>query len=372
MWWNELFRRPGRIYLLLFGFLGKSIMKNLQPRTLSTNMKSNVAFLSKIIGISTLYSSENVFSNILKPSNSFAEELSSLNDSDKNLLENEKYKKNIFNVPPQAFQYPLYFEGTWLCDYDFQSAIFTPTIPFQQLSSDVNVAGFRKYSILKFPDVGSNYKNIIATYSRDITSGKSDHVNENVISNVNNQFLVAAIKNQPIIDNIEYDGQQNPNRLSLSFHDSSSYGRIETFTNSRSSSSVNDQNSITMNDQLPSINSFQTIEFLRQSTSRQRFGERPSQLICDYAIEYTYEPHFNTQTSSNNNSDNLKPKSTSEVTKKLDVTINTAELITNTNIKDMTGKCRIFSYIIPQDDLYFQRPSLPVCLFSYNFKMTKQ
>ncbi len=218
----------------------------------------------------------------------------------------------------------------------------------------MNVAGFRKYSILQFPDVGAKYKNITLSYKRDIQN--KNVVVADTISNLQNQFLVGSTTaaNKPIIDGVEYNGNQNPNRVSLNFRDSSSYGRLELFTNSRSSTplaSTSAAVAAAVNDPISSSSlsppAFRTIEFLRQSTSRQKIGERPSQLICDYAIEYTFQPVVVDTSSSNHNVE---------------------------KVNKMVGKCRIFSYIIPQDDFYFQLEynSLPVCAFTYDFIMNKQ
>ena len=113
------------------------------PRPLSASIKSSFNHLSRVLGISTIISIPITQSinlrGISKSLKAYAIENEENNNI--NILENEKYKNRLFNIPPQSFQYPSYFSGTWSCDYNFQTALFTPTIPFQQIARDQNIAG---------------------------------------------------------------------------------------------------------------------------------------------------------------------------------------------------------------------------------------
>ena len=72
-------------------------------------------------------------------------------------LTNPQYTKRLFNIPPGAAQYPSSFQGLWSTSYKFVDAKFDPTIPMKELAKDVNVAGFRKYSVAFIPDVGKDF-----------------------------------------------------------------------------------------------------------------------------------------------------------------------------------------------------------------------
>ena len=64
-------------------------------------------------------------------------------------LDDQLYTKSQFNLPPSLTTYPSSFAGIWSATYKFVDASFTTDIPLKQLSSDVNVAGFRKYSVVQ-------------------------------------------------------------------------------------------------------------------------------------------------------------------------------------------------------------------------------
>ena len=228
-------------------------------------------------------------------------------------LDSDQFAKPTFNFPPSAFRYPASFQGIWYFDYKFIGSQFSPQFSLKQLSSDPNIAGFRKYSIAAFPDIGTSVKNVEAVYQKDT---KSEFAFEDRSNNAVKSLISFASKSNVNVDKVDYDVASNPNRLSLSFTDQASSGKLEIFTNSRSGSI--------------SENNINTVEHFRQSTVRQRNGQRASQIIADYAICLN---------------------------------------LIKRNDELYTGDCKILSYLQPQDSLFFERPNKPVAAFFYDVNM---
>jgi len=250
-------------------------------------------------------------------------------------LDKQEYAKSPFNLPPGEAKYPTFLEGVWRADCRFVDAVFTPQIPLKQLSSDVNVAGFRKYSVGFFPDLGSDYT---TNFQWKLRNGYA--VEDRVFNLVNTLRTV----NGATVDDVEYDPVQNPNRCSLRYTDSRSTGKLELFTNYR--------------EQQPSLapaafparlfatyrpssqpvtaanvkSACRTFESFRQSSVRAVTGQRASQIILDYALEWCY-----------------------------------FEL----DGGDVLATARILSYLQPQDPLYFVRPEKPVGCFEYAVAMRR-
>lgn len=269
-----------------------------------------------------------------------------------NLLEYEIYAKPIFNIPPTPLIYPDYFAGTYQAELTFQNGYFTPYIPFSDLSQDANIAGFRRYSVAFVPDIGSNAKNALIKFrpSKDSSSASSNSLSviEDRSTNVLSLFNAFSGQFSTEVDSIIYDEKKNCNRLSLQYHNPASTGKIELFTNSRSLivTSPADSSGATT----PLV---RTLEHIRQSAVRQKSGQRASQTIVDYAIEWSLSP--TSLTSSRSDATDI---TASDISKN--------SITSKTIPSDFIGTFRIFSYLQPQDELYFKRPVKPVAVFVYN------
>jgi hypothetical protein len=221
------------------------------------------------------------------------------------------YKKSIFNIPPKAFNFPESFAGTWQTSFNFEDAKFTDQFTMKELSSDVNVAGFRKYGVAYMPDIGKNFL-------CDLKYAKqSNLVLEDREFNLKS-ILSSATEGS--VDAMLYDVKRDPNRCSLQYHDSKNSGKQELFTNYRKQEVLPD-------------GTFHTVENIRQSTVRIKIQQRASQTIVDYGLEWN---------------------------------------LFMTSATEMSGTMRIISYLQPEDNLYFARPEQPVGIFQYNIKMSKQ
>lgn len=73
-------------------------------------------------------------------------------------LDDQTYRKPIFNLPPSEQEFPSYYKGLWDCEYRYSSAEFSDKVQFQSLQRDPNVAGFRKFSVAYMPDIGKDVK----------------------------------------------------------------------------------------------------------------------------------------------------------------------------------------------------------------------
>ena len=153
-----------------------------------------------------------------------AVELDSLSDT--------SLKKTLFNIPPRQTVYPSNFDGVWSSSLNFEGAKFCNDIPFASISENVNVAGFRKYSIAQISDIGSDINNLKRKWIR---SDRGDIV-EDVNFNLKSSISKIMDKYQAEVDNLDYQPKKDPNRCSLTYHDVKGSGKIELFTNSRSNS----------------------------------------------------------------------------------------------------------------------------------------
>ena len=268
-------------------FLPKNAVKSLQREVAATSILAGGLLLTSLPGVSVAKSLQ------------------------KNECDDPAYKKSLFNRPPGVLIYPDYFDGTWATTFQFSDAKFTDQLTMKELSSDVNVAGFRKYGVAYMPDIGSSF-----TCGLRYTK-KSGSVLEDREFNLRGILQSAT---QGTADEIEYDYKKDANRCSVKYHDAKGSGKQEMFTNFRYHDT-------------PPDGSFHTIENIRQSTVRTKFQQRASQTIVDYGLEWTY-------------------------------------LRVSPGV--MTGSLKIISYLMPQDNLYFTRPEKPVGVFLYDLKLVKQ
>lgn len=225
--------------------------------------------------------------------------------------DNPTYKKNIFNIPPGPIVFPAYFEGTWDTTFRFEDAKFTDQFTMKELSTDVNVAGFRKYGVAYMPDIGANFECDLRY------TDQSSRILEDRNFNLRSILQSAT---QASVDEIEYDLNKDANRCSVKYHDSKGSGKQELFTNYRKQETLPD-------------GTFRTVENIRQSTVRVKIQQRASQTIVDYGLEWNF-------------------------------------LMTGPGL--ISGSLKIISYLMPQDNLYFTRPEKPVGIFLYNLKMSKK
>ena len=224
-------------------------------------------------------------------------------------LTNPQFTKNLFNIPPNVATYPSSFMGLWASQFKFVDAKFVPSIPIKELASDVNVAGFRKYSVAYLPDIGKDFSCTLQ-FKNGMKGIVEDRITDlaTILQSVNAATVVDA----------DYDPQSNPNRCSLKYTDPRSTGRIELFTNYReqtllpkttfptplfvsyqspsplssdgvvTKTSPSSSRALSTNDLTD--DGYRTFESLRQVTTRIVNGQRASQTTCDYALESKYYP----------------------------------------------------------------------------------
>jgi len=239
------------------------------------------------------------------------------------ILEDVKYKRSLFNLPPSEMTYPDYFQGDWNVNYVFDGAGFTSKIPFDQIARDPNVAGFRKYSVAYMTDIGKDVQTTMRFKKRSTDGLIVDDLEYNLKSMIETQ---QSDNNCKVFDFL-YEPSKNPNRLGFKYSDNKGNGIIEIFVNDRKKN-VED-------------NKFYSITSLRQSSVRRREDKdqnqqqqyAASQILCDYAIELS---------------------------------------LTKTNDNEQNGLFRIFSFLNPQDSLYFISSDSPVAFFQYKISLRKQ
>ena len=275
-------------------------------------------------------------------------------------LTNPQFTKNLINLPPGVATYPSSFTGLWSTEYKFIDAKFVASIPMKELASDVNVAGFRKYSVAFLPDIGKDF-----SCTLQFKNGVKGIVEDRITNLVT---ILQAVNTATVVD-VDYDPQSNPNRCSLKYTDPRSTGRIELFTNYREQSllpmatfpaplfasyqspvpsgNTGNSDSVTTTASLSSSkrglstkdvidDGYRTFESLRQVTTRSINGQRASQTICDYALEAKYFP---------------------------------------VGDKEMVGTLTLASYLLPLSDTGLGQglglSDKPVGVFLYAFGMTK-
>ncbi len=309
-------------------------------------------------------------------------------------LDDKLYTKSQFNLPPSLATYPSSFAGIWEATYKFVDASFTTDIPLKQLSTDVNVAGFRKYSVAFAPDIGADF---VTNVQFKLSPGSDTSVVED------RQFnLINALQsvNKATVDQVVYEPDKNANRLSLKYTDPRGTGKIELFSNSRSQGMVDrstfpaslfatyrrpGQQSPAATANKPTYGSttdptadsslstppgtgtgsgpgpsftsadlagdgYRTFETLRQVTVRSINGQQASEIYCDYGLECVYYP-LSSATGGGSGSDGSD--------------------VSGGGVDSMLATVKIFSYLIPQDGLYFTRAEKPVGVFLYAVAMRR-
>lgn len=144
------------------------------------------------------------------------------------ILEDPFFEKSIFNLPPGLTPYPSWLAGTWSVNYKFVGAQFTEQFPYRTLASNVNVPGFRKYSVAYLPDIGKE-----TTAKLRFVNGGDGIISEDRVFNLKSIFQSFMNDVHAVVDTTSYDSETNANRCSLAYHDDKGSGKIELFSNSR-------------------------------------------------------------------------------------------------------------------------------------------
>lgn len=175
------------------------------------------------------------------------------------------------------------------------------------------------------PDIGRS----VTTLMR--FTGRPGHVVEDVKFNIESLIQKQLEDISCKVNNISYDPAANANRIGFQYEDTKGSGVIELFVNSRKM--------ITSGGESRGLYS---LVQQRQSSVRRRkdlitqkggLQQAASQLFCDYAIEYNLQA--------------------------------------NASGQEMLGTFRVFSYLQPQDSLFFQSPDFPVAMFQYKLAMKR-
>lgn len=212
----------------------------------------------------------------------------------------------MFSLPPQSQQYPTWMVGDWRVSSNFNGYIFPSTIPRERLTSNIVVPGFQKCSIAATADVGKD--NVSYGFRIDPSTYLEDR-------RFNFQQSIDAYLGYHAVNDVIYDGKENPNRISIDFVDYKTVNaeRIELFANARESECDQD--------------TFVCSEYMRQVTfgTGQTYGV-PRQVVTNYALYWTWQ-----------------------------------------RLDDGTlrGNLLTAGYLDPQDAMYFEEPSGPVTVYSH-------
>jgi len=234
-------------------------------------------------------------------------------------------QNRLFNVPPAAQVYPDWMRGDWRVQSQFLGYLFpSTTISKPRLTQNYSgVAGFQKCSIAVTADVGK--ENVHYNFRIDPATGLEDRA-------FNFQQQIDAYLGYKAVQSVIYDGNKNPNRLSIDFVDyrTTNAERIELFCNARESEQYyNTDNNNPV---------FVCAEYVRQVT----FGTGstvgvPRQVATNYANFWTW------RRATNNDGDNA----------------------TTTTRPTLKGNLLTCAYLDPQDPMYFDEPKKPVAVYSH-------
>jgi len=236
---------------------------------------------------------------------------------DREFINDDRYVKSMFNLPPAEAFYPNYFEGKWKVKFQFNKADFSNQFQVKELANDLNLAGFRKYSIMAVPDIGKDFETTLSFINRD---GK---IVEDLVCNTRAIFLDSLLST---VQTIVYDPVANPNRVGVQYSDSKGSGKLEIFCNSRTTAYDS------------KTGHFNSLTQYRQSSVRRTLDSQQasSQIFGDYLIELDVH--------------------SAAVEGRPDVR----------NSNKIIGSFRLLSYFQPQDPLFFRRADRPVAIFDYN------
>ena len=190
------------IYAILPGTALCSYFNKGSNRPLSDALKNNVIKNVAIASKLSIVSISSAFRPVVaQASNSY-------------YLDDERYKKPIFNLPPRELKYPQYLNGWWNTKLTYAGSQFCANIPLRELARDVNVAGFRKYSIAMMPDVGADATTRYKFGGRP-SGTSSDSIFEDLEFNIRNIFEAQYSGVNCAVDAFEYDPDRNPNRAGI-------------------------------------------------------------------------------------------------------------------------------------------------------------
>ena len=230
----------------------------------------------------------------------------------------------LFNKPPAAQVYPDFMkDAVWDVESKFGGYLFpSQKIPKDILMKQATIPGFQKCSIAGIADIGK--EGIVKYGMRIDEKGLEDRA-------FTLTQEISAFLGYPAIENVVYNVQQNPNRISLDFVDYRTINaeRIELFCNGRESQLLahNEDNDRDV---------FVCSEYIRQVT----FGGGsqvgiPRQVSTNYAHYWTWR---------------TVPGASNE----------------------RTGNLLTAAYLDAQDPLFFDEPTQPVAVYSHVLKATKR
>lgn len=325
-------------------------------------------------------------------------------------LNDQIYTKSQFNLPPSLTTYPSNFAGIWTANYKYVDASFTTDIPLKELSSDVNVAGFRKYSVAFVPDIGADFITNV-----QFKRGPGDSSNSVVEDRQFNLINTLQSVNKATVDGMVYEPDKNANRLSLKYTDPRGTGKIELFSNYRSQGMINkatypeslfatygSRSGLTTSSNAQSGTStstststnigtgtntgcgcgagsgctcgsitmadlagggYRTFESMRQVSVRTINGQQASEIYCDYGLECAYYPLMSRVGAGGGTGSGTESGTESGGSG--------GDSAGAGAVDTMLATVKIFSYLIPQDGLYFSRPEKPVGVFLYAVVMRR-
>jgi len=138
---------------------------------------------------------------------------------------------SIFNVPPSAQVYPNFMRGSWSVTCKYGGYLFpSQKISRQTLTSNAQIPGFQKCSIVGLSDVGID--SFQYTLSIDETTGLEDRI-KTLTTQIDSNLGYSAVQK------VLYDNKK-PNRISIDFveYKTKNAERIELFVNGRESESI--------------------------------------------------------------------------------------------------------------------------------------
>lgn len=151
-----------------------------------------------------------------------------------NIIEPKLYQSSIINEPSDDFWYPPFMIGYWNTTMSFVGAKFTNKIPLDILSTNNNIPGFNKYSIIFLPELGKDIANMTMRYVQLDSHPREDHP-----FNIRN--LITSFSSDTIVDDASYHFQKAPNWLyspanqwTIRYHDKEGIGKVDLVTKKRS------------------------------------------------------------------------------------------------------------------------------------------
>jgi len=228
--------------------------------------------------------------------------------------------------------------GHWSIQAKFRGFLFPSTnISKTKLTSNVNIPGFQKCSIASICDVGKEILNY--EMKIDKVTGLEDR-------SFSLTQMIDSNLGYKAVDNIIYNQEQNPNRISIQFikNRTRNAERIELFTNAREAQLVlpNDDGGSGSSGSSQASPIFVCSEYIRQVTFSlsQEFGVA-RQVNGNYAHFWTWKP----QSYDDNDGETM--------------------------VNSLKGNLLTAVYLDPQDPLFLEEPTKPVVVYSQDLVATR-